>query len=279
MFGSIVNWNNNSKSITLYYQFRTKDETMNRVSIQLNLLIYISIIFYSSTAFAIDETESLRQRSQDKSSFTNLALDLSGRNGNSDSENIALGLYHSLRKDQHFGFVQASREYETSNGTESANNRFLHLRYNYYFKSDQSMEVFLQTNVDDFRQLESRDLIGIGYRKEIDRAQAFGIGLFKEQEAYSVNNQTKRFEQTRMNLYWVYAHEINEYAMLSNTLYYQPNVSGVNDWRAFNQLSVRSKVSENVFLKFDLLIKHDSQPVLNVARTDTSYGAGFEWEF
>jgi hypothetical protein len=235
--------------------------------------------FTSLPLFAIDETESLRQRSQDKPSFTNIGLDLAGKNGNSDKESIAIGLYHSVRFNQHFGFVQASREYETSNGTESANNSFLHLRYNYYIDSDHSFELFAQTNVDDFRQLESRDLVGVGYRKELGKKQALGVGAFREEEKYLVNGENKLFEQTRANLYWVYAHQISEYAMLSNTLYYQPNVENMSDWRAFNKLTIRSKVSENVYLKFDMLVEHDSKPVLNVASTDTSYSAGFEWEF
>lgn len=247
---------------------------MNKASYLYTLLLIITF-----NAVAIDETESIRQRSQDKPNFTNLFVDLSGKKGNSETENIELGIYHSQRFKQHFGYIMATREYSNSNGQKSADNAFLHLRYNYYVTEKNSVEVFAQTNVDDFRSLESRELLGLAFRHEMSRASAYGIGLFNEHEKYLVNEEYLIFNQNRINLYWVVAKKISQHATLTNTLYYQPNIDDFNDWRAFNKLSISSKLTQNVSMNFGLLLEHDSLPVLSVKATDVSYQTGFEIRF
>ena len=234
---------------------------------------------YSPVSVAIDETESLRQRSHSKPEFTSLSLSLSGRSGNSDSENVSLGAYHSRREGKHFGYVMATRDYAKSNGVESADAAFLHLRYNRYFNQNNAIEVFVQSNLDDFRSLEARNLIGTAYRHEISQSQAAGIGIFREWEEYLVSDDKQKFSQTRINLYWVLAKDISKHASITNTLYYQPNVENTNDWRAFNQLGLRSKITESLHMSFSLVWEYDSRPVLDVKSRDTSYQAGFEFEF
>lgn len=229
--------------------------------------------------YAIDETESLRQRSQEKESYTNISFDISGKGGNSKTEDLELGLFHSKRNGKHFGFVMATREYATSFDVESANNSFAHLRYNYYYQEDESIEIFSQLNEDEFRSLESRKLFGLAYRKELSKAQAVGLGLFSEHEDYMVNEQRLKFDQTRINAYWVYSEKLTKTSYIANTLYYQPNISEFSDFRAYNKLSINTEVTANIYLTFSLLVEHDSKPVLDVKETDHSYSAGFAIEF
>jgi len=233
----------------------------------------------STYTLAIDETESLRQRSQDKDRYTNLSLDLSGKGGNSETEDIEFGLYHSARVGNHFGFVMATREYATSFDVESANNSFAHLRYNYYFTEHNSVEVFAQINEDNFRSLESRKLVGVAFRQELSQSQAYGIGLFSEHEDYIVNDEEQVFEQTRINSYWVYSKTISSTSYIANTFYYQPNIKSFSDFRALNKLSINTEITDNIYLTFSLLVEHDSKPVLDVKKTDHSYSAGFAVEF
>jgi len=243
-------------------------------------LVLLTALFGTcQTALAIDETESLRQRSQSKPEFTSLSFNLTGRSGNSDTEEVALGAYHSKRIGQHFGFIMATREYAKSNGVESADAAFVHLRYNRYIDQENAIEVFAQSNVDDFRSLESRNLIGGAYRHEVSKSQAFGLGLFKEWEEYLVDSQKQTYEQFRVNLYWVLAKDLSDNATITNTFYYQPNIEDTDDWRAYNKLGIRSKITERLYLSFGFLLEHDSRPVLEVKKTDSSYQAGFEFEF
>ncbi len=210
----------------------------------------LSTLFISTSALAIDETESLRQRSQDKPSFTSLSLDLSGKSGNSDKEDFSFGIYHSERKNQHFGFIMASRDYAKSNDIKSEDSSFLHGRYNYYFSKSEAFEVFAQSNKDDFKSLESRNLVGIAYRKEFSDKTTAGVGVFEEKEKYDVNGSTVEFQQTRLNVYWVTTLPLANGAELSNTLYYQPNAAELSDYRVYNRLSIKSKLTENLSLKF-----------------------------
>ena len=242
-------------------------------------IVSIVLLSVSPTSSAIDETESLRQRSHDKANYTNLAFDIAGKGGNSKTEDFEFGIYHSQRQGKHFGFVMATREYATSFNVESANNSFVHLRYNYYFQARDSIELFSQINEDEFRSLDSRKLIGLAYRREVSKQQAFGLGVFSEHENYRVEGQRLQFDQTRVNAYWVYAQSISATSTIANTLYYQPNISELSDFRAYNKLSLNTEVTDNLYLSFSLLVEHDSQPVLDVKKTDHSYGAGFAYEF
>lgn len=241
-------------------------------------MTFLAVVF-SCNSLAIDETESLRQRSKSLPQFSNISLDLSGKRGNSDTEQFAIGVYHSRRHQQHFGFIKASREYATSNGVESANNAFLHLRYNYYVEQDSALEFFLQSNKNDFRSLESRELFGSSYRFELNNKQSVGLGLFHEEEKYLLTESSESRSQNRWSVYWVYAGDINDNFSISNTLYYQPNVENFDDWRCFYQAGLRSKLTDHLYMKFSLLLEHDSQPVLDVEKTDIRYQAGFEFEF
>jgi putative salt-induced outer membrane protein YdiY len=246
-------------------------------------------LFFSSSTFAIDETESLRKKSKNKPSFTSLSLSLSGKSGNSDKQDYSLGFYHSERKNQHFGFVMASVDYAESNDVKSEDSAFVHARYNYYFKPDTAFELFVQSNKDEFKSLESRNLLGVSYRKEFSKISAsdlfesstnvVGVGAFQEHEKYNVNDQSLEFDQTRLSLYWAYNLKFKSGATLSNTLYYQPNIEQFSDLRAYNNLSLSSKVTENLSLKLGLLVEHDSRPVLDVKKTDVKYQAGFSYDF
>ncbi|MBU2919329.1 DUF481 domain-containing protein [Psychrosphaera sp. F3M07] len=247
--------------------------------IRLSTFFVLLLLTITFTVHSIDETESIRQRSQNKPNFTNLSIDLSGKKGNSETENVELGIYHSERFEQHFGYIMATREYSKSNGQKNADNSFIHIRYNYYISDNEAVEVFAQTNVDDFKSLESRKLIGLAYRQEVNSTSSFGVGIFNEHEEYLVNNETLSFIQNRMNAYWVVSKKLNELVTLSNTIYYQPNIESLNDWRAYNKLSISSKLTDNISMKFGLQVEHDSKPVLNVEATDVSYQAGFEIEF
>ena len=249
---------------------------MNKV---VKIFILIMVIIINFKSFAIDETESIRQRSQDQDVYTNVSFDIAGKGGNSETEEFELGIYHSERSGNHFGFVMATREYATSFDVKSANNSFAHLRYNYYFAEQSSIEVFTQINEDEFRSLDSRKLIGFAYRYELSKAQAVGIGLFSEHEDYKVNEHRLSFEQTRINSYWVYSKDISATSYIANTLYYQPNVSEFSDFRAYNKLSINTEITESLYLTFSLLVEHDSKPVLDVEKTDHSYSAGFAYEF
>lgn len=245
----------------------------------VSIFIILSALLTHFYVYAIDETESLRQRSQEKDRYTNISFDISGKGGNSKTEDFELGLYHSIRSGKHFGFVMATREYATSFDVESANNSFAHIRYNYYYQEDESIEVFSQLNEDEFRSLESRKLFGLAYRKELSKAQAFGLGLFSEHEDYMVNQQRQKFDQTRINAYWVYSEKLTKTSYIANTLYYQPNISEFSDFRAYNKLSLNTEITDSIYLTFSLLIEHDSKPVLDVKETDYSYSAGFAVEF
>lgn len=240
------------------------------------------LTLFSFNAFSIDETESFRQRSQDKENFQILSFKLSGKRGNSETEEYNLSYYHSKKfgkNNQHFGFIMASSEYAKSNNIESANNAFAHLRYNYYYRKDKSFELFLQTKKNSFQSLESRDLIGFSYRLEKNKNFAYGAGLFLEKEKYILKDIKKDFKQTRFNIYSVYATPLNENVVISNTLYFQPNIKAVEDYRAYNNFEISSKMTKNIKMKFGIVFEYDSKPVENVKNKDITYNMGFEYIF
>ncbi len=241
--------------------------------------VVYSSLFISGASIAIDETESLRKKAQDKPSFRLVSFDLSGKSGNSEKNDYSLGLFQSMRQDNHFAFYMATVDYAESNDVKSEDSAFFHGRYNYYYEPTAAIEFFAQVNKDEFKSLESRKLVGISYRKEFSDLNTVGIGFFDETEEYKVNDTNLNFNQTRLSAYWVYSYDFTSGASLSNTLYYQPNAESFSDYRVYNNFNLKSKVTDKLSLKFGMLIEHDSNPVLNVEKTDIKYQAGFTYQF
>lgn len=236
-------------------------------------------------AMAIVNIEAQRQDNEGNGLHGRLDLTLSGDAGNSEHNQWRLGgrlLWQGPNRRQTL-FI-AHYAYGESRGTRNSNRAFVHLRHTWPLTSSTSGEVFAQIEQDEFARLEHRGLAGGGLRwthgpKTIK--QAFGLGIFRSRERFKdIGLGDRRSEQFwRANLYWHLQRPAGQGLTLSSTLYIQPRLGPMGDYRLLEELGCEVPLAQSIALRLELDIVHDSRPPLTVSETDFHYRTSFAYRF
>lgn len=113
------------------------------------------------------------------------------------------------------------------------------------------------------------------------RAFFLGLGGFYEHEeldtSYPDENDTEY--TLRANVYLVIKYLFNEHVSLVSTSYYQPDLGHFENFRATEDFSLVSRLSETMSLNMGIVIAYDSEPPRDVKQTDTSIKIGVAINF
>ena len=150
-------------------------------------------------------------------------------------------------------------------------------------------ELFAQLQEDSFRRLILRQLYGGGVRAELmsgkERSLALGVGAMYEREIYREPNaigamsdlgrgeflesdviennlRLTNYISTKQQVKWATLLQVGA------TLYYQPLINQLSDYRVLFDLSFEIKLSEHLRLVESLGVMYDSEPPASVQRTD-----------
>ena len=149
-----------------------------RKTSKLFLLIFLLIpsLIYSE---AIVNVEDLR-RDGEKGFFANLSgsLNFSRGNRNRDSFSIQSSLDYNIDNLETFFVVKRSQKKINKSNYDSAT--LAHLRLNFLFDKDPSLETFIQYSKNPFRKFNKRELIGLGARFNLENNFKAGIGIMNE---------------------------------------------------------------------------------------------------
>ena len=147
---------------------------------KLFLLIFFLIpsFIYSE---AIVNIEDLR-RDGEKGFFANISgsLSFSRGNRNRDSFSIQSSLDYNIENLETFFVVKRSQKKINKSNYDSAT--LAHLRLNFLFDKDPSLEAFIQYSKNPFRKFNKRELIGLGARFNLENNFKAGIGIMNENE-------------------------------------------------------------------------------------------------
>ena len=105
---------------------------------------------------------------------------LETKRGNTDKDNYSASLRVSYDDNSSFViWTELSREYGKLNDVEDTNEAFGHLRFIHSLSDNENLryELFTQLESDDFRQINSRTLGGIGLRYKIFNSKENGKGF------------------------------------------------------------------------------------------------------
>ena len=142
------------------------------------------------------------------------------------------------------------------------------------------MEFFTQSQFDEFRSLDFRQLFGTGFRNPIhksDKNYAYvGYGIFYENETYS---QAPDEERIRANFYVTYATVIRENVEFSTVLYFQPDIDQIEDVRVIFTPAMKTKISDKLSMLASVDYSLDSKPVNDNKEYDLSYNMGLTYDF
>ena len=216
-----------------------------------------------------------------------LELSLSGASGNTDKTDIAAGTRLEWRQAVHTNFLVAHYAYGEAFDTRNTDRSFLHLRHITQQTPVLAWEAFAQGESNELARLQFRGLLGGGVRLNLldaseTRAAFLGIGAMYVRETYTASTMgtiEENDRQWRSNLYLVAKYRIGAGVRLVNSLYYQPSLNDIGDYRLLDTFALHVDLTDTLALRLNAEVVHDSQPPANVRETDVTYRTGLSWSF
>lgn len=240
----------------------------------------LAVLFFGISARAFINVESVRQR-PGSGFLGSSSFKLSGQRGNTDKLTTNLATLNILRGRRDEMLFLGNYNYGYSNDTRDTNNAQLHLRYVFMSRAPNAYEVFLQTEFDEFKNLNSRNLGGANWRARLARSLEtslfFGLGGFYETEDY------KKFAHrrgVRANVYVSLVKKLDDLLTSSATLYYQPRFSDLSDFRIRGQADLDLNLTKKLLWNLEFSLSHDSWvPQPSIIKTDMTYLTGLTLQY
>ncbi|MEO8514539.1 MAG: DUF481 domain-containing protein [Ignavibacteria bacterium] len=166
-------------------------------------------------------------------------------------------------------------------GTEFVNSGFAHIRYNRKItKSLLRWEVFAQYQYNKALEVGQRVLAGTGPRFKIydsDKFRAYAAALYMYEYQESVDKTIiERNHRTSSYLTFTFDFPRVEF---SNTIYYQPNMKDLKDYRLLSQSDLIFKIFDNLKFKTGFNYRYDTRPFPGVPKTTYYLSNGLVFEF
>jgi len=244
---------------------------------QPNKVLITFFFFLSSFIFseAIVNIEDIR-RDGEKGFFANISgsFSFSRGNRNRDSFSLQSSLDYNQEDLETFFVVKRSRKQINNNNYDSAT--LSHLRLNFLFDKDPSLELFMQYSKNPFRKFNKRELFGIGTRFNIKENLKAGVGLMneKEEDLLAVTENTIRITS--------YVHNefiIEENIIFDLSVFLQPGIDSFSDYKAtlIGQFDFHINDSFKISLQYNTF--YDSRPPSNAVKKEEGFATVFSYNF
>lgn len=166
-------------------------------------------------------------------------------------------------------------------GTQFVNSGFAHVRYNRKITKELlRWEVFAQYQYNKALEVGQRVLAGSGPRLKLydsDKFRAYVAALYMFEYQESVD-KTIIERNHRTSNYLTLTIDLDRFEF-SNTIYYQPNMQDVKDYRLLSQSDLKFKIFENLKFKTGFNYRYDTRPFPGVPKTTYYLSNGLVFEF
>ena len=224
---------------------------------------------------AIVNVEDLR-RDGEKGFFANLSgsLNFSRGNRNRDSFSIQSSLDYNIDNLETFFVVKRSQKKINKSNYDSAT--LAHLRLNFLFDKDPSLETFIQYSKNPFRKFNKRELIGLGARFNLENNFKAGIGIMNENEEdlSAISDNT-----LRLSSYFHSEFLIDENIVFDLSAFLQPGISSFNDYKATLIGQFDFHVNDNFKISLQYNTFYDSKPPSNAVKKEEGFATVFSYNF
>ena len=239
--------------------------------------ILILLLFYSIHTYAFIDVESIRRDGLGLNGFTELTL--SGASGNTSKLSSSLGSYLGYKIGKRAFLLIGEYNYSESAKVKDTQNGSIHFRLTQKISQKLITELYVQREFNDFKDLNSRSLFGVGLRRPlIIRVQTSiyaGISAFYENQELSSGIKEKL---VRGNMYLSLVSSFDHFK-LTTTSYYQPSLKSLKDFRLQLKFTLDFKLSEVVSFVVQASLMHDASPATSVKYTDINYLTGIKLRY
>ena len=248
-----------------------------------NLAITIILIFVSETLSAQIINIEGRRMQTDSIRFV-LNNDLSFSFDSIDDDEIyqltnELSTQFKSKDLKKIYFLIGNYNLISSAGSDLRNSLLLHLRFNYKLSPLFRLETFVQSQYNEFSNINRRNLVGAGLRfKLISKEKAalyIGNSYMYEHEKINVIN-TKYYNH-RNSSYLSFNATISKSNIdILNTVYYQPLYEDFSNYRILNQFKIEIPISDkfsiNTIFNYTYLSKTDLYEKQSTANLSVGLG-------
>lgn len=166
-------------------------------------------------------------------------------------------------------------------GTQFVNSGFAHVRYNRKVTKELlRWEFFTQYQYNKALEVGQRVLAGSGPRFKLydsDKFRAYVASLYMFEYQESVDKLIiERNHRTSSYLSFTFDFDRVEF---SNTIYFQPNMQDLKDYRVLSQSDLIFKIFENLKFKTGFNYRYDTRPFPGVPKTTYYLTNGLRFEF
>jgi len=210
------------------------------------------------------------------------SFDFSGASGNDTRQDLSVEMHNLWRTEKSTWMLIGRYARADSGGADTADNRFLHARFVKGLTKRSGFEAFLQTQQDRFQKLDSRHVIGAGYRFEHQSDESrllLGLGGLAERERYV--GLTRDESSYRANLYITAEIPVALAVPASFSLsgYLQPKFDDFSDLRSIAVVKFEARLSDALALDITVAYDHDSNPISGVDAQNVRYSSGITYTF
>ncbi|GEM_PF-2726949 len=213
---------------------------------------------------------------------------LEGQTGNKDEQEFSQNTILRYSQDDNLYVFLGDYSYSETNEVLDEEELFLHARWVKlnFWRDTVDSELFVQHQSDDFADIRSRNLLGANVRFRFQQEMAdsqslaiLGAGLFYEDEKSEETTLSR--DTIRANLYGRYTYEYNGEFPYSASIatYIQPAVDDIKDLRGLLIAGVDFPIRPAISIGFEIEVKHNSQPFVDVEKTDIDYGVTINYSF
>ena len=244
---------------------------------KLSKFLLFFILFSSSFLYseAIVNIEDLR-RDGEKGFFANISgsLSFSRGNRNRDSFSLQSSLDYNVEDLESFFVVKRSQKQINKKNYDSAT--LAHLRLNFLFDKDPSLETFIQYSKNPFRRFNKRELIGLGARFNLENNLKAGIGVMNEDEEdlSGITDNT-----LRLSSYFHSEFLIDENIIFDLSGFLQPSLSSFSDYKATLNGQFDFHVNENFKISLQYNTFYDSKPPSEAVKKEEGFATVFSYNF
>ncbi|KMT66544.1 hypothetical protein XM47_03140 [Catenovulum maritimum] len=248
------------------------------MSLNRKILSVIVLLGLSFNSNAIVNTESTIQSLKQPGLNSKVSFEYKGSSGNNQSSKLALDASLAWVGQGHKSVLVFGRDFGKSNSQINLDNSFIYAKHLQQVLDNSYVSIFAQNEKDEFRDIKSRVLIGLGFRSKINQNHIVEISVMNEEiDSTSVLEMDR--SSVRLNLMWFMSYELDDNIAFKNTVYYQPNVDSFSDKQAINQAGLDFSINENLNIEFYHKLTHFSLPIGDSTSTDTVYGSKISYKF
>jgi hypothetical protein len=246
------------------------------------ILVVLNIILLTTTAFAQVNIESFRNSATNSGFFGESKGNVAFQHGNVNSQNYEILNALHFKHNIHHLLLKTSLNLGYQDKTQYRNNAFVHFRYTIMLHDTIGYEVFTQTQYDEFKDLELRQLNGAGIRlektfsKEKPLQLAIGTGIMSDHEQLPYETTTHARSTSYLSISKSFTTDNSSF--ISAVTYYQPLLFNHKDYRVNTEINLRTSIINKkeyqIGLNTSFVYLYDTVPAIKIEKADLLFKTG-----